>query len=205
IDGVGEFGVGRRIGDILAGIVVPPANHRPAVICAGLRNVELVPAARAELGLPQLAGLGMDGGALRIAVAVGPNLWTGVCAADEGIGLRDRSIRVAAHALAEVIGKILGRGEGEALAEGDEQLAVRREDEARTEMVAALHLWLLAEYHLDAVEAALAEFPARHRGGGATLAWFGIGEINEVVRLEVGVDRHIEQSSLPHGNDLRHA
>src|SRR6476646_8495694 len=40
IDGVSEFGVGRRIGNILAGIVVTPAHHRPAVICAGLRTVE---------------------------------------------------------------------------------------------------------------------------------------------------------------------
>src|SRR6478672_13500659 len=47
IYGVGEFGVGRRIRNILAGVVAPPAHHGPAVICAGLRNVELVPAARA--------------------------------------------------------------------------------------------------------------------------------------------------------------
>ena len=72
-------------------------------------------------------------------------------------------------------------------------------------MVAAPDLRLLAEDHLDAVEAALAEFPARHRGSGAALARLGIGEINEAVRFEVGVDGHIEQSALPYGNDLRHA
>src|SRR5262245_60290556 len=205
IDGVDEFRVRGRLGNCTAVIVRPPAHHRPSVILAGLRNVELIASHGTKFGLPQLAGLRVNRAPLRIAMTVGPDLRTRVLAADERIVLGHRTVGIDAHDLAEIVGKILGRGEGEALAKRDEQRAVRREDKTRAEMVLTLDLRLLAEDHLDAVEAALAKLPACHRGRGAALAWLGIGKISEVVRLEVGVNCHIEQSPLPHGNDLRHA
>src|SRR5512144_2331348 len=156
IDGVCEFGVGRRLGDCAAVIVRSPAHHRPSVILPGLRNVELVPAHGAEFGLPQLAGLRVNRGTLWIAVAVGPDLRTRVVAADERIVFGHRAVWVDAHDLAEIVAEVLRRRELKALAQGDEQLAVGREDEARTEMEVALDLWHLPEDHLDIFEAAVA-------------------------------------------------
>jgi len=98
-----NFRVGWRLRDRAAVIMLAPAHHRPAVILAGLRDVELVPAARTEFILSKLAGLRVDGGPLRIAVPVGPDLETGFLAADERIVLRGRSIGIDAHDLAEVI------------------------------------------------------------------------------------------------------
>jgi hypothetical protein len=72
-------------------------------------------------------------------------------------------------------------------------------------MVAACHLQLLPKDDLEILETSLAEFPARHRGRGAALTWLRVGEIDEAVRLEVRVDRHIEQSPLPLGEDFGHA
>ena len=63
----------------------------------------------------------------------------------------------------------------------------------------------LPEDHLDILEAAVAELSARHRRRGAALSWLRIGEINEAVRLEVGVDGNVEQSPLPCDNDFGHA
>ena len=172
-DGVGEFGMGRRRRGCRAVIMLAPAHHRPTVVAPRLRDVELVAAHRAELGLPQLAARWVDGGALRVAMAVGPDLRPRILLTDEGVVVGDRSVRIDAHDLAEIVGEILRRAELEALAEGDEQLAVRREGEPRAEMVAALDLRLLPEDHFDIVETAIGELAARDRRPGAALAGLG--------------------------------
>src|SRR4029077_18542605 len=103
IDGVGEFRVCRRFGNFATIIMRSPAHHRPSVILAGLRDVELISAHRAEFSLPQLAGFRMNGGALRIAMTVGPDLGTRAFSPNEGIVLGDGSIWIDAHNLAERI------------------------------------------------------------------------------------------------------
>ena len=66
-------GLLRAFVDARAAIIDAVADHRPAVILSGLRNVDLVAAARAVLVHPQFSARGIDRGALRIAVAVGPD------------------------------------------------------------------------------------------------------------------------------------
>jgi hypothetical protein len=62
-------------------------------------------------------------------MTVGPDLWARVLPSDERIVLRDRPIGIDAHDLAEVVGKVLRRGELKALAKCDEQRAVWSECE----------------------------------------------------------------------------
>lgn len=78
----------------------------------------------------------MDGGALNVAVAVGPNL-VGALAADEGVVVRYRAIGIEADDRAEMVGRILGLLHVEAFAERDEKFAVRREGQPRAEMILA--------------------------------------------------------------------
>src|SRR5215813_6452408 len=74
-------------------VVDAVADHRPAVVLARLGNVDLVAAARAMLVLPQLPGLGIERRALRIAVAIAPDLRLGACPIYEWIVGRHRSVR----------------------------------------------------------------------------------------------------------------
>src|SRR6202795_4173023 len=134
VDGVGKLRMRRRGRDGAAVIMLAPAHHGPAVIRTRGGNVELIAAHRAELALPKLAGFGVNGDALGIAVAVGPDLGLGVYLPDKGIVLRHGAVGIDAHDLAEMIGKVLGRLELKALAECDEQSAVGGEGEPAAEM-----------------------------------------------------------------------
>src|SRR5207302_4875222 len=75
----------RALVDLGAVVVDAIADHGPAVVLAGLRNVDLVAAARAMLVLPELAGLRMDRGALRVAMAIAPDFRLGARPAHERI------------------------------------------------------------------------------------------------------------------------
>src|SRR5690606_14513527 len=107
----------RSLADLRAGIVPAIGDDRPAVILAGLRNIDLVAAARAVFDGPELAALRMDRGALRIAVPVRPDFRPHAFLADERIALGHRAVRRDAHHLAEMTGEILRRLQRIALAE----------------------------------------------------------------------------------------
>src|SRR5215207_10237525 len=173
-------GRGRRFGDVAAVVVPAPAHQRPAVVLARLGDVDLVAAHRPVLDLPEGARLRMDRRGLDVAVAVGPDLRARIAAADEGVVLRHGAVRVDAQNLAQMTGEVLRRIELEALAGGDEELAVAREGKARAEMVAAADLRHLAKDHLGAFERRrrFVEASARHRRRGAALAGLGEGQVD---------------------------
>jgi hypothetical protein len=145
VDGVRELGMGRRVWNVGPVIVPAPAHHWPAIVTAGLEDVELVAAHWSELVLPQLAGLRVDGRPLRIAVAIGPDLRARVFAADERIVGGHRTVGIDAYDLAEMSGEVLCWRELEALAQGDKQFAVRGEDKARAEMIRPIDFRKLPE------------------------------------------------------------
>src|SRR3954465_6704691 len=136
IDGVGEVRPRRRPRDFSAVVVIAPTDEWPAVVAAGLGDVDLVAPARAELAFPERAGLGVDREALDIAVAVGPDLGLGARALQEGVVERDRAVRVDADELTQVVREILGRLKLEAFAGRDEQLTVRCESQKAFERCA---------------------------------------------------------------------
>src|SRR5207244_6958951 len=93
--------------------------------------------ARSMLVLPQLAGHGMEGEALRIAVAVTPDLRLGR-PADERIVRRRRTIGADADDLAEMVAQILRLvTRGEMFTHGEKEIVVRRLHDQAPEMVAA--------------------------------------------------------------------
>src|SRR5690606_9375802 len=141
-------------------------------------DVEFVAAARPVLDLPQHAGLRMEGGALGIADAVGPDLPPRPGAIDKGVVVRHGAIGVDSNDLAEMAAQILRRIEFEALARGDEQRAIPCEDQSRAEVIRPADLGLLPEYDLDAFEprAGHIEAAARDRRRRAAIAGLGIGQ-----------------------------
>src|SRR3954454_1365766 len=207
IDGVGEIGPRWRPWDFAAIVMIAPAHQRPAVVAAGLGNVDLVAAARAELALPEHAGFGVDCKALDVAMAVGPDFGLGARAVHEGVVGRDRTVRVDADELAQVVREILGGLELEALAGRDEQLAVRRESEAGAEVGTARDGRLLPEDHLKAFERCARRVQPTAAGGGrcATLAGLRTGEINKAVLGELWIERDIQEAALVPRIDARHA
>ena len=160
------------------------ADERPAVIQARPGPVQLVASARPVLDGPE-AALAVERRALDVAVAVGPDLGFGLVAAREGVVLRGVAVSVDAEDLAEAARQVLGLAPGllvRTLAHGHEQLAIRREDEARAEMLVAVIGRHLPEDDLEAVElaraAALHELGLRHRGAVALLAGLGIADVD---------------------------
>ena len=141
-----------------AGIVDAEADHRPAVILALLRHVDLVAALGPVLDDPQFAAHRVDRRGLDVAVAVRPDFGLGVFVADEGIVGRHRAVGADADHLAEMAGEILRRRLEVALARRQEQRAVAGDRDARAEMEAALDRRLLAENHLHVGELRLAAF-----------------------------------------------
>src|SRR4051795_2866615 len=171
IDGVGEIGPCRRLWDLAAVVMVAPAHERPAVVAAGLGEVDLVAPARAELALPERARPGVDREALDVAVAVGPDLGLGVRAIHEGVVGRNRAVRVDPDHLAQMGREVLRAIRVVPIASRDEQLAVRREGEASTEVSAARDGRLLPEDALEALQrrAGRVEPPAPGGRGRAAL------------------------------------
>src|SRR5262249_22166621 len=113
----------------------------PAVILALLDLVDLVTAARPELGLPELAGGRMDREAERVAMADRPEVGLVTFLADERIVLGHRAVVLHSHDLAHVGRWVLCLLAPVAVADRDEQIAVLVEQEARA--VAAVR-WALS-------------------------------------------------------------
>ena len=104
------------------------ADDGPAVIGALLDQIEFVAAARAVLGLPDLAVI-VEGQAFLAATADGPDLGTGAVLADEGIARRRLAVGGDAQDLAQMGVEGLrhqpGIGAaGVAVADGDIEIAV---------------------------------------------------------------------------------
>src|SRR5690606_14617532 len=112
-------------------VVDAVGSDRPAIVLAGLGDVDLVPPTRAVLMSPELAGPGIERGALLIAVTVGPDLRARIVAANEGVVIRDAPIRIQSHHLALQLVQILRSRPLVVLTQGDEQIAVTVEHQSR--------------------------------------------------------------------------
>ena len=117
-------------------------DDRPAVIRAAADDVHLVAAERAELRLPQRPGPGVEGQALHVAVAVGPDLRPDAFLVRPRVALGGPAVTLQpqdlAGEVAEVLRPLLA---DEAVAGGEVELAVPgAEDDAAAVVVAPLRL-----------------------------------------------------------------
>ena len=180
-------GLLRALVDLGAAVVDAVADHRPAVVLALLDDVDLVAAARPVLVLPQLAGrrdaarvpASCDGRSSRFPAwrlagrrtdcPAAPSRRAG-CERSCRDGWRDSAPRSRERAM---------------VAHAEEQIVVGGLRDAAAEMIAARERAVLAEDHLDVVEAGRVlssiEPRARQRGACAAARRFGIAEIDRVV------------------------
>src|SRR6185503_1385723 len=90
-------------------VVRAVTDDGPAVVLALLDDVELVAALRTVLALPERVGGPVEVEALRIAMAVTPDLGQRAGAADERVVLRDAAVVVQANDLALTAAQVLRR------------------------------------------------------------------------------------------------
>ena len=204
---------GRSV-DRRAGTVVDPvADHRPAVVGAGCRNVDLVPSLGSVLGQPHRPGLGVDRQPLRIAVAVAPDFGHRAGPADEGVVLGDAAVVVEPHDHAVVVGDVLRRVGGEitgrtchAIAHREVEVAIGVEGQPAPVVPAALGHGL--ENLVHECETVVLEGAPDHRRRAAPAQIFPglrVADVDHPVRSEVGVRHHVHQPALAAGHDLGHA
>jgi len=116
--------------------------------------------------------------ALRIALAVGPDLRAYASLTDKRVVIRHLAVRVDPHDLALQLVEVLSSRTVIVLAKGDEQIAVAVKHQARTKVVADRKLGFLAEDHVEILDGGevVRETPTPDRRPGpvALTATFGI-------------------------------
>ena len=157
------------------------------------------------LDLPDLAGLGVQREALRIAVAPGEDLRPRARPADKGIVRRHRAVVLQAHDLAGEIAEILRAQHLETVADTDIHQPGAVEDDARAEIEAALAARPGFEDRPDIDEPAVAQFGAGDGRRGAVAVARDIGKIKGPVLREARMQADIEQARLASGAYGGHA
>ncbi len=185
----------------------------PAVVEAFFDQIEFVAAARAVLGVEEFAGYGVEGEALRVAVAVAPYSSIGFGVTDEGIISGDAAVVVEAMDFAVGARYILGVRALAAFADGEEEITLAIEGDAAAEVDAAgfnvvLRFALVNCLLVD--EGAVFDFAAndaRETDFGAVSVLLGIaeGEIEPAVFCVIRMSNDVEQTGLAAGVDGRHA
>ena len=193
--------------DRVTRILVAVGHVRPAIVLARLRVIELVATLGAMFHRPQFPGLRMDGRALQVAMADGPDFGKPAC--DLGIVRRNAAVLGHADHLADVIVGLLHQlAQVKAVAGGDEQRTRPVEGEASAKMGTPLVGGLLAEDDFNVSEAAkiLGQAPAHHaRAVLALLARFREGEEHEPRLREIRMKCDVEEPALVTCGDLRQA
>jgi len=92
-----------------------------------------------------------------------------------------------------------------AVAQREIEVARAVEDDAAAEVVPRTALRALPEEDLHVLEAVAGEPSARELGTDPVVAARRVGEVHELVFLELGVRHHVVQAALPVHRDLRQA
>ena len=156
------------------------------------------------LGRPQLAGPGVQRGALHVAVAVAEDLRSRLSVIPERIAGRRLAFVRHPQDLAAVIAEILRALHFPAIAERHVQPTLAIEHETRAEVQSGRRLRLHPEQDLNLLHAVVArppgEFPARQLGSvHASGVALRVGPVDPSVPPELGVHGDVEQAALPLG------
>ena len=183
-------------------------DHGPAVVVAGLQDIQLVAAHRPVLGLPEEAAHGIDREALGIAMAVGPDRRHGAGASHERVVGRHASVVVDTVHLAQRAGEVLGGVLLPAVADREEQLAVAIEEEAGA-VVVVRSPEEPGRGRVDRLlvdPAALADSPADDRGHRRVAgSRFRVRKVDPAVLGVAGMDFDVEEAAVLLAPDLRRA
>ena len=193
-----------------APVVHAVADDRPAVVQAGLYQVELVAALRSMLVGPQVAGLRVDEQPLRVPVPVAPDLGQGAVLPDERIVVRHPAVVMEAKRDPVMVRQVL-RGvrrqiaprARHAIAHRDEEVSVAVPGEAPPVVTAARRP--RHEDVLDPGEPIVLEPPPDDRGRRALGQRPRVAQVQQAVGREIRVREHVEESALPPRHHLRHA
>ena len=146
-------------------------------------------------------------GALRVAVAVAPDLRLDARRADERVVGGHRAVAVQPYHRAIVSRLILREIRVAAVADGQEQVAVRAFHDPRAEMLAAAAARRHLEQHPHIFErvASLRQPADGERRPGAPVLRLGKGQEHVPAGLEIARRLDVEQPALPARPDLGHA
>ena len=134
VEGDGRIGIGCALAQDAR--LQAHGRQAPAIIMALVDHIDLVAAGGTMLGFPQIARHGIERQAFGIAMAQTPDRRHGIGQIHERIVRRDRAVFVDAMDLAQRRGQALRIDHVVALADGEEQMALAIEQEARTIMIA---------------------------------------------------------------------
>ena len=137
------------IGNERAGVIAPRRDQRPAVVVTRVKNVHFIAAHGTDFRLPELAGFRIHRQAVAVAVAISEDLGLGSRASDERIVGRHGAVVAKPQRLSHVIVQTLGlhaqtvvfragAADTIAIADGDIQRAIGREEDSAGQIAAGL-------------------------------------------------------------------
>ena len=185
-------------------------RQRPAVVAAGQDGVDLVAATRAELGFPQGAGGGVEGQAVRVAMAIAEDFRPYAGPAEEGVARGRRAIALQSQHLAGQVVQPLGAHlVGVAVPGGEVELAVLRpEGDAAAELQPSPRLgrrgvedWGYRFQRRCVSGEPSADQPGQHAAGHLG----GVAEVQFAGGGEVGRQGQVQQAALAAFRHRRHA
>src|SRR5580704_2351710 len=178
-----------------AGILPTIRDHRPAVVCAAMNQVEFVAAQRTMLVRPQLSSYGVHNQALRIAMSVAPDLRLRILGANERIVGRNAAIIAQAKNLTRVIVELLRPVLVMALANRQEQITI--EENHPSAVVEAIFRECVGGENALAVDHfVVAEAEAVHHGCAALAGAGRIAEIDPTIFQVLGMECDVVKSSI---------
>ena len=122
--------------DLAAAILLAEGHSGPAIVVTGQDEIDLVPAL-GPCSWAQNCWLPGAGRPLHVAMAQAPDLRQGAGCLEEGVVGGDPAILVQAYRLAEVVVEGLGLLPlAEAITQGDEEVAILRQQQPRSEVSA---------------------------------------------------------------------
>ena len=163
---------------------------------AGKHQVDLVAAARPVLDEPQALVGSIVGHALRVAMAIAPDLGQRPLAIEKGIVLRDAAVTGQAHDGAGMIAEILRVGTLAAIADAEVDITLLVENDPAAEVAACSGSGFCLQQVLPFDECVALEFCACQHGDALVVPVTHEGEIDPVAGCEIRWHGDIEHAGL---------
>ena len=185
-------------------VLLAVADDGPAVVAAGARDVDLVAALRAMLADPQLAGVGMQRRALRVAMAVAPDGGCAPAGGEARVARRRGAVGGDAHHLAVAARQVLREATLVVVlpvAQCDEEMAARGRTPAASRSARCCltlgNCWKMTVRFCQRPGGELSSARATAVPLRPVAAALGEAQVDAPVGGERRVDRHVQQAACP--------